>query len=52
MGAQIIVLKKVNGKYETAQQENLTDQMDASFKRGAGLIFSPDQHFFICRKSS
>jgi len=55
MGAQIIVFKKVNGKYKTVQQENLTDQMDASFKGGAGLIFSPDQHFLYAgnrRKSN
>lgn len=45
MAAQVIIFKKVNGTYRAIQQENLTDQTDASFKGGAGLLLSPDQRF-------
>lgn len=45
MSAQVFTFKKVKGVYQQIQQENLTEQTDASFKGGAGLVLSPDQHF-------
>ena len=45
MDAQVIVFKKEYNAYKMIQTQNLTEEVDADSKGGAGLIFSPDQKF-------
>ncbi|NHC02710.1 lactonase family protein [Acinetobacter sp. 187] len=45
MDAQVIVFKKEYNAYKMIQTQNLTEEVDAESKGGAGLIFSPDQKF-------